>query len=281
VKHEDHRRSDSGPRGTEIDERYYVETAARTMQLLLAVAELEGPAPLAAIVAKLGWSKPAVYRLVRTLETVGALRLQDGKGYVLGPALITLGQGALRATRLLEVARPYLEQLHAELEETIVLTVLDGDEVVYVDRIEADKILIPRTRLGSRLPAYSTSTGQVLLAGLSDDEVRRRLADREFEHIAPNTLDSLDALIKRLATIRRNGYAVNDEELAVGHRAVAAPLRDYSGTVVAAVSVSVPSARISRKELTRHATRSLLPAARKISVGLGADPGEVFATAAA
>jgi IclR family pca regulon transcriptional regulator len=281
VKREDHRRSDSGPRGTEIDERYYVETAARTMQLLLAVAELEGPAPLAAIVAKLGWSKPAVYRLVRTLETVGALRLQDGKGYVLGPALITLGQGALRATRLLEVARPYLEQLHAELEETIVLTVLDGDEVVYVDRIEADKILIPRTRLGSRLPAYSTSTGQVLLAGLGDDEVRRRLADREFEHIAPNTLNSLDALIERLATIRRDGYAVNDEELAVGHRAIAAPLRDYSGAVVAAVSVSVPSARISRKELTQHATRSLLPAARKISVGLGADPGEVFATAAA
>jgi IclR family pca regulon transcriptional regulator len=281
VKREDHRRSDSGPRGTEIDERYYVETAARTMQLLLAVAELDGPAPLAAIVAKLGWSKPAVYRLVRTLETVGALRLQDGKGYVLGPALITLGQGALRATRLLEVARPYLEQLHTELEETIVLTVLDGDEVVYVDRIEADKILIPRTRLGSRLPAYSTSTGQVLLAGLGDDEVRRRLADREFEHIAPNTLGSLDALIERLATIRRNGYAVNDEELAVGHRAIAAPLRDYSGAVVAAVSVSVPSARISRKELTQHATRSLLPVARKISVGLGADPSEVFATAAA
>ncbi len=97
----------------------------------------------------------AVYRLVRTLEASGALRQQDGKGYVLGPALISLGQSALRATRLPEIVRPYFEQLYDQIGETVVLTVLDGDEVVYVDRIEADKVIIPRNHLGGRLPADS------------------------------------------------------------------------------------------------------------------------------
>jgi IclR family transcriptional regulator, pca regulon regulatory protein len=265
----------SGPRSTEIDERYYVDAAARTLQLLKVVAEIDAPAPLTLLVSRLGWSKPAVYRLVRTLEAVGGLRLHDGKGYVLGPALITLVHAAVRATRLTDIARPHLEDLHEQLDETIVLTVLDGDEVVYVDRVEADKILIPRTRLGSRLPAYATSTGQVLLSGLDDDEVRRRLKGRAFEPLAPNTLRDLDELLERLAEIRRRGYAINDEELAIGHRSVAAPVRDHSGDLVAAVSVSVPAARASRSQLAGFATEALVPAAEAISAGLGAVPALV------
>lgn len=260
----------NGPRSTEIDERYYVDAAARTLQLLKLVAEIAEPAPLTVLVARLGWSKPAVYRLVRTLEAVGGLRLEDGKGYVLGPALITLGQAALRATRLPDIARPHMEALHEQLDETIVLTVLDGDEVVYVERLEADKILIPRTRLGSRLPAYATATGQVLLSGLDDAEVRARTRARTFEPLAPNTLRDIDQLLERLREIRRCGYAINDEELAVGHRSIAAPVRDHTGGVVAAVSVSVPAARASRSQLTECATSALLPAVDRISAGLGA-----------
>ncbi|MDO8212666.1 IclR family transcriptional regulator [Conexibacter sp. CPCC 206217] len=253
----------------EIDQRYYVETAARALQLLRAVAALDRPASLGEIVEVLGWSKPAVYRLVRTLETEGALRQQDGRGYVMGPAMITLGQAALRATRLPEIARPHMERLAAELSETIVLTVLDGDEVVYVDRIEADQLLIPRTRLGSRLPAYCTSTGQMLLSGLDDDEVRRRVAGREFVQRAPHTLKSIEELLERLDETRRRGYAINDEELAVGHRAAAAPVFDHSDRVVAAISVSVPSARVALSKLERFAVEGLMPAADAISFALG------------
>ena len=199
----------------EIDERYFVETAARTMFLLQAVAAIDAPAPLTTIVERLGWSKPAVYRLVRTLEAIGALRQHDGKGYVLGPALITLGLSALQATGLVGIARPHLEKLHAEVEETVVLTMLDGREVVYLDRIEADKILIPRTRLGSRLPAYCTSTGQVLLAGLSDEDVHRRLEGQTFDRVGPNTLEThrrADRAARRHppARVRRPGRGADD-----------------------------------------------------------------------
>jgi IclR family pca regulon transcriptional regulator len=258
------------PRSTALDERYHVDTAARTLYLLKVVAENDAPVTLTALVTRLGWSKPAVYRLVRTLETVGGLRLHDQTGYVLGPALITLGQAALRATRVPEIARPYLEELYARLDETIVLTVLDGDEVVYVERIEADKVLIPTARLGSRRPAYATATGHVLLGGLGDDEVRRRLSHVTFERLAPNTLNSIEEVLERLAQVRQRGYAMNDEELAVGHRAIAAPVRDHAGVVVAAVSVSVAAARISRRQLGKVARDVLIPAVDRISAGLGA-----------
>lgn len=258
----------------EMDPRYHVETAARTLKLLNAVADMNAPVPLSAIVTKLGWSKPAVYRLVRTLEAMGALRQQDGRGYVLGPALISLGQSALHATRLPEIAHPYLEQLYRQLGETVVLTVLHGDEVSYVDRIEADQVMVPRSNLGSRLPAYCTSTGHVLLAGLPDDEVRRRLAHRTFLAEGPNTISSVDQLLERLAQVRRAGYAINDEELAVGHRAVAAPLRDHTGDVAAAISVSVAAARVSLADLVRFADDALLPIAAAVSAELGATPAQ-------
>jgi IclR family pca regulon transcriptional regulator len=256
----------------EIDSRYYVETAARTLALLHAVAESDEPASLGALVSRLEWSKPAVYRLVRTLEAVGAVRQQDAKGYVLGPSMITLGQAALRATRLHDIVRPYLEELAEQVGETVVLTVLDRLEVVYVDRIESDQILIPRTKLGSRLPAHCTSTGQALLAGLDDDEVRRLYRGRPLEERTSHTITSIDDLIDRLAETRRRGYALNNEELAVGHRAVAAPVRDHAGTYVAAISISVPSARISLEQLQRFAREALLPAADRASVALGAAP---------
>ena len=253
----------------EIDTRYYVVTAARTLALLHAVAESDEPATLGMLVSRLSWSKPAVYRLVRTLDAVGALRQQDGKGYVLGPSMITLGQAALRATRLHDIVRPYLEDLADKVGETVVLAVLDRSEIVYVDRLESDQILIPRTKLGSRLPAYCTSTGQALLAGLPDDEVRRRLRGREFKKLATHTVESVDELLVLLDETRRRGYALNDQQLAVGHRAVAAPVRDHRGDAVAAISISVPSARVSLERLERFATEALLPVADAASVALG------------
>jgi DNA-binding IclR family transcriptional regulator len=256
----------------EIDSRYYVDTAARTLTLLHAVAESDEPASLGALVSRLEWSKPAVYRLVRTLEAVGALRQQDSKGYVLGPSIITLGQAALRATRLHDIARPYLEELADRVGETVVLTVLDRLEVVYIDRIESDQILIPRTKLGSRLPAHCTATGQALLAGFADDEVRRMYRGRRLEARTSHTIAGLDELIDRLAKTRRRGYALNNEELAVGHRAVAAPLRNHAGEYVAAMSISVPSARVSLEQLERFATEALLPVVDRASVALGAAP---------
>ncbi len=250
------------------DPRYYVESVARAAHVLKVIAGRSGPMSVAGLAKHLEWNKAAVYRIVRTLDALGFLRSTDG-GYVPGPALITLGQAALEATGLLPVARPHLEALSKELVETVVLTVLDGPDIVYIDCIEVEAVLMTRSTVGAHLPAYCTCSGQVQLAGLPDSEVRKRLRKVAMVNRGPNTLSSLPELISRLETIRAEGYAVNDQELAVGHRSLAVPVFSYNGTVAAALSVSVPAARVPLDDL-KGLLPTLLTAADKISRDLGA-----------
>jgi IclR family acetate operon transcriptional repressor len=248
---------------------YAVGTVERAFALITVLADTDRPLALNELVAKLELSKPTVYRLVRTLVAHGVLRQVPSEGYVLGPALISIGQAALRATRLPEIGLPYLQQVHEELGETVVMSVLDGDEIVYVARIQARQILGVRGEIGARLPAYCTSSGQSLLSGLSDEDVRSVLVEAEMERVAPNTITSIDDMLARLEEVRKRGYAINDEELEMGHRAVAVPIRDHADQVCAAFSVSVPVGRVSVTQLKRFAKDTLIPTAAAMSAELG------------
>ena len=250
------------------DPRYYVESVARAAHVLKVIAVRNGPVSVAGLAKHLAWNKAVVYRIVRTLDALGLLRSTDG-GYVPGPTLITLGQAALEATGLLPVARPHLEALSEDLGETVVLTVLDGPDIVYIDCIAVEAVLMTRSTVGAHLPAYCTCSGQIQLAGLTDSEVRKRLSKVDMVNRGPNTMSSVPELIRRLETIRDDGYAVNDQELAVGHRSLAVPVFSYNGNVAAALSVSVPTARVSLTDLQRFLP-ALLTAADKISRDLGA-----------
>jgi IclR family transcriptional regulator, pca regulon regulatory protein len=255
--------------GPTIDERYNVEAVGRAVELLLAIARAERPVPLRELVASLGWSKPTVYRLLRTLEAHGALRQSPNEGYVPGPTMITVGQAALRAAALPDVAHKHLERLHGNIAETVNMAILDGDEIVIIDRIEDRQILGLRLSLGSRLPAYCTSVGHALLAGLPDDEITQRLAACRFDSVGPRTLRSIHGVLQRVNEVRARGYAISDGELAAGHLAVAAPITDHLGKTVAAINVSVPTVRVSHDELVEHMVEPLLRSANAISSELG------------
>jgi DNA-binding IclR family transcriptional regulator len=262
--------ADGHGNGQEVDQRYAVDTAVRTLTLLEAVAASGGPVALNELVARLGWTKPAVYRLVRTLASVGALRRTDSRHYVLGPKMIVLGQAAIRAAGVTELARVTMEELQREIGETVVLSTLDYRDVIVLDRVEADEILRPNYQFGDRQPAYCTSTGRVLLSDLPDDEIRARLAGVKFEPLGPRTARSVEDVLERIDEARRDGYALNDEEFALGHRSVSAPIHDHTGAVTAALSISVPSVRVSAAELSRIAAKHLLPAVAAVSAELAA-----------
>jgi DNA-binding IclR family transcriptional regulator len=261
---------DTPGNGQEVDQRYAVDTAVRTLTLLEAVADSGRPVAHNELVARLGWTKPAVYRLVRTLESVGALRRTDGKHYVLGPKLIVLGQAAIRATGLTDVARSTMEQLKERLGETVVLSTLDYRDVIVLDRVEADKILRPSYEFGDRQPAYCTSSGRALMSDLSDEQVRERLEGTTFEPLGPRTARSVDEVIEAIHLARSRGYALNDEEYTLGHRSVGAPIHDHTGAVVAAMSISVPSVRVSAERLEQIAEEHLIPATAAVSASLAA-----------
>lgn len=253
--------------GDEIDPRYHLDAAARTITLLQAVGD-HGPVSLATLTGKLGWTKPMVYRLVRTLHTCGALRLRDDR-YSLGPVMISLGYAALQSIRLVETARPTLASIHEATGESTVLTVLDQTEVVYVDFVETDHLLVFRARLGSRLPAFCTSSGHVLLSGLTDDQLKELFRGYRFEPPTSHSVSSLKELLHRVDEVRSHGFALVDQEVADGHRSSAAPVFDHSGQVAASISISVPAARVSMDELRSLTESVLLPQTQALSAELG------------
>ena len=252
--------------------RYRVETATRTIELLALLADKGAPVRLKDLTAELGWNKTTVFRLVRTLQEVGAVRQESPHGFVLGPIMITIGQAAIHSLELASVARPHLERLHNDTGETVNLAVLDRDGILIVDRVESRQILGLHLRPGSTLPAYCTSVGFVLLAWRPAEEVQALLHDTRFDPRGPKTVSSMEALLERLQQVRVQGYAINDEELAAGHRAAAAPIRDHTGNVVAAINLSVTAARRTRRELVRQLIPALRATAYHISSELGEEP---------
>jgi IclR family pca regulon transcriptional regulator len=266
---------------TPSGDRYRVDAAARAIDLLSVLAEEDAPQRLKDLTDRLGWNKTTIYRLLRTLQERGAVREILQHGYVLGPRTITIGQAALRALELPQIARPHLERLHDDTAETVNLAVLDEDRILIVERVEGKEILGLRLRMGSTLPAYCTSVGLVLLAGLTDEEVRRRLAATRFEPRGPKSMRSTEQVVERLQLLRQQGFAINDEELAAGHRAVAAPVWGHEGKVVAALNISVPAARRSRRDLISKLVPALQATAELISAELGAAPDARYGTASA
>ena len=251
------------------DPRYFVESAARSMDLLMFMARTGQPVSLGDLVEGLGWTKPMVYRLIRTLEMQSGVRKAGRDGYILGPAIVELGQAALRSMSLIPVAHPHMEELNQRHTiSSVNLAVLDGHEVLYIHHVEGQHLVVVRVGVGTRLPAHLTSMGQVLLAAHSDEEVREIVADADFSAGGPQAVRSADELIYRLDEVRRRGYCLSDAELSAGVRAVAVPLRDYSGEVIAGVNASVPPASMTLDEIRRTIVPDVISTGERISADL-------------
>lgn len=245
------------PRGT--------QTLARGLALLEKVGE--GVQSLEGLARALGIPKSTVHRLARALVQAGYLRHLPRKGYTLGPKLVRLGFQAHAQQELPLLARPHLEWLRDRTGETVHLGVLEGGEVVYMDKLPGRRELQLASRIGSRFPAQSTALGKALLAHLPEEVwVRYFLPGLRR---TSKTLGDLEAFREELRRTRARGYALDLEENEVGVRCVAAPIWDGQGQVVAAVSVSTASVY-----LDEHRIQEVAPlvqeAARRISAELGA-----------
>jgi IclR family pca regulon transcriptional regulator len=210
---------------------------------------------------------------VITLVALGYLEQGASRKYRLGLRVTDLGMSALNSTGLREHSRPYLEELRQRTSYTVNLAVLDGPEILYVDRARSfrrgqSKIDLGLS-LGSRLPAYCTSMGKLLLAYLPEHEQRNLLADIKLAKRGPNTITSKKGLRSELEHVREESFAVNDEELASGLHSISAPVRSESREVVAAVNMAAHSSMISLEELVEHLGPHLVSTADRISARLG------------
>ncbi len=226
---------------------------------------------IAEIADELGMSRSTTHRYMSTLAVLGFLEQVAERKYRLGLAVIDLGMSALTATGLREHARPYLEELRRLVSFSVTLAVLDGPEIVLVDRLSSQRRrgdgfgrdLHP----GSRLPAYCTAMGKVLLAGL--DEPAEVLNGMKLEKQGSNTIVSKNGLRAELERVREEKLAINDDELVQGRCAIAAPIHNSSREVVAAVGIAADTSAISVGRMVDALAPHLFSTAARVSARLG------------
>jgi IclR family pca regulon transcriptional regulator len=228
---------------------------------------------IADIADDLGMSRSTTHRYVITLVALGYLEQGASRKYRLGLRVTDLGMSALNSTGLREHSHPYLEELRQRASYTVNLAVLDGAEILYVDRARSFRRGQSKIDLGlhpgSRLPAYCTSMGKLLLANLPENEQRELIADMKLTKRGPNTITSKKALRDELDGIREESFAVNDQELAPELHSIAAPVRNEAREVVAAVNLAADSSMISLAELVDALGPHLVSTADRISARLG------------
>jgi IclR family transcriptional regulator, pca regulon regulatory protein len=228
---------------------------------------------IADIADDLGMSRSTTHRYVITLVALGYLEQGASRKYRLGLRVTDLGMSALNSTGLAEHAHPYLEELRQRTSYTASLAVLDGAEILYVDRVRSyrrgqNKVDLD-LHVGSRLPAYCTAMGKLLLANLPESEQRDVLASIKLTKRGPNTITSKKGLREELDQVRESAFAVNDEELAPELVSIAAPVRNEASEVVAAVNLAAHSSVISLEEMVDALGPHLVSAADRISARLG------------
>lgn len=215
-------------------------------------------------------SRATARRLLHTLENCGYVR-RDGTLFALTPQILDLGYAYLSSHPLSELAQPHLRHLAERVHESTSVAVLDATSVVYVARVPANRLMTVSIDVGTRFEAYRTSLGRALLAWLPDEEVAAIW--EHSDHTAPTerTVTTLDELLAELAEVRRIGWAMVDQELEIGVRSVAAPIRNLRGEVVAALNVSTHPGRTTRTDLRKTIVPALLETADEISEAMSAN----------
>ncbi|MEU9173444.1 IclR family transcriptional regulator C-terminal domain-containing protein [Streptomyces sp. NPDC048420] len=245
---------------------HFVRSLERGLAVIRAFDADHPELSLSEVARTCGLTRAAARRFLLTLADLGYVRA-DGRSYRLTPRVLELGYSYLSSFSLAQIAEPHLEQLVDRTRESSSLCVLDGDDVVYVARVPARRIMTAAITVGTRFPAHVTSVGRVILAGLPDGELELRLSRAELVPLTTRTIVAADLLRAELERVRRQGYALVDQELEEGLRSIAAPVRDRGGEVVAAVNIPVQAGRTTLAAVRRD----LLPPLLETVAGIEAD----------
>jgi IclR family transcriptional regulator, pca regulon regulatory protein len=241
----------------------FVQSLERGLSVIRAFDADHPELTLSEVAAATGVTRAAARRFLLTLAQLGYVRA-DGRYFSLTARVLELGFAYLSSLSLPEIAEPHLESLVAEVNESSSVSVLDGADVVYVARVPTSRIMTVVISVGTRFPAYCTSMGRVLLAGLPDDALDSYLEGVRFEPLTSRTVTSVAALRGEIVKARTQGYSLVNQELEDGLRAIAAPVRDRTGRVIAAVNVSAHASRSSLEVMRRDLLPPLLKTAARI-----------------
>lgn len=246
--------------------REFIQSLERGLAIVRAFGPDAPEQTVSELAAKTGLTRATARRFLITLIELGYMET-DGRVFRLTPRVLELGYSFLSGLGFPDVALPHLERLVAEVDEGSEASVLDGEDIVYVVRVPATTIMTVAINVGGRMPAHATSMGKVLLAGLPDAELEAYLTTAKLERHKPKTITDPDALREEIQRVRTQGYATVDEELEDGLVAIAVPIHDRAGNVIAAINLSTHVARRS-VESVRELLKPLQRTGRAIEVDL-------------
>lgn len=211
------------------------------------------------VAARTGLTRAAARRYLLTLSYLGFVS-QDRKMFALTPKVLRLGQSYMHSARLPRIVEPELHKLAFALKEASAAGVLDGNDVICIAATSAGRVLSQHLQSGGRVPAYCSANGRALLAALAPEDADAWIARQTLEPVTPHTITNPDRLRNEVARARALGYACVDQELELGLRTLAVPLKNYRGDVVAALNISIHASRMSMEQLVEHALPPLLQA---------------------
>ncbi|HEY0776140.1 MAG TPA: IclR family transcriptional regulator C-terminal domain-containing protein [Nocardioidaceae bacterium] len=255
---------DAGEPGGRTD--HFVQSLARGLDVITAFGSDRQEMTLSEVAKATGMTRATARRFLLTLVDLGYMR-SEGRLFRLTPRVLDLGYSYLSSLSLPGIAGPHLERLAGETHESSSMSVLDGADIVYVARVPTSRIMTVSINVGTRFPAYATSMGRVLLSGLDEESLASYLDSVRMEQLTERTVHEAAELRRVLDQVRKQGYALVDGELELGLRALAVPVHDRAGRVVAAVNVS---SHVSRLTVER-ARREFLPPLRRAAAAIEAD----------
>lgn len=247
----------------------FMTSLARGIAVIRAFTQQKRRLTISQLSQRTGIPRAAVRRCLYTLAQLGYVNADEGKDFMLSPRILSLGHAYLSSTPLTAAAQPLLDHVSDVLHESSSIALLEGDEILYVARSSTNRrIMSVDLGLGTRLPAYCTSMGRILLAYLPPAELDAYLARVKMIRYTPRTIVALDKLRRELDGIRRAGHAIVDQELEIGLRSIAVPVRDHTGKVVAAMNIGTHASRVSLQEMEKTFLRELESAANELGSSL-------------
>lgn len=242
----------------------YVQSFARGLEVIRSFSASAPRQTLTEVAGRSGLSRAGARRILLTLEALGYVR-SDGKLFSLSPRILDLGFAYLSSMPIWNLAEPVMETLAAQVKESCSSAVLDGTDIVYVLRVSTHKIMSINLSVGSRLPAYCTSMGRMLLSALPEGELMECLDASDLTARTRYTVTDVKELIAKIGQVRRQGWSLVNQELEEGLVSMAVPITNWAGQTVAALNISGQANRTSAKAMQEAMLPQLLAAAQTIS----------------
>jgi IclR family transcriptional regulator, pca regulon regulatory protein len=244
----------------------FMTSLARGLAVIQAFTQKKRQLTISQLSAKTGFSRAAVRRCLYTLAKLGFAGSDDGRHFYLGPRILALGYSYIASMPLATAAQPVLERVSHELHESCSISTLDRSDIIYVARANVTRIMSIDLGVGSRLPAFCTSMGRIMLATLPAEELDAYLTQTELKRFTDRTIVSVEKLRQVLRLISRNGYSIVDQELELGLRSMAVPIQNPNGRIVAALNVGAHAQRVSIQEMQTKFLPRLRAAAQELSM---------------